>query len=316
MDNRIYLRELKKISSASVGVITLVGRAFFSPLSPERIGQFNARERATYGTSLRCGDIFLASSIFSLNSLNGTSPISDLRKENTFMNSSLAKCVDLSILSIRLPISKKRNSGDTNSNVGKSLFNSKIINELPTFIREEKATFASVTIIILFYSSLRSFFVIARLTSSASSSACASVIFDLDTIVSISLNSSNFNLINRENNNCHAVLGILLNSLLTSSGIDIVISVIIINGYFSYLNISNYIFLDTNNDIISCFGYSSCIFECCFDFKNLLDHNSCAFESRLSITDLAFNYDIIIGFYYYGCKMKDNPFELFERRTV
>jgi len=56
-----------RISKASDGVMTLSGKHSFNPLSPERILQSNLRDKATYGTSFKCGDFSFASSILSSN---------------------------------------------------------------------------------------------------------------------------------------------------------------------------------------------------------------------------------------------------------
>ena len=144
--------------------------------------------------------LFLRFPNFILKCLKGNQFNFLFMKEKTRMNSSLEKCENVSSLSTLLPISKNRNSGAINSNSVKTSFNSKTLNGLPLLISAENTTFASTTSNILNHF-LRSLLAIDKLTSSANSSTCSFMAFDLDTIESISLNSSNFVLINLENSN-------------------------------------------------------------------------------------------------------------------
>ena len=228
--------------NASEGVRTLSGNAFFNPLSPERILQFNLNDKAAYGTSFSCEHNFLHSSVLSENLLIGINSIWSLTKENTLINSSLEKCENLSILSTLLPISKNKNSGDTTSNLLITLFNSKINSGLPRINNAENTVLASTTSSIPNHS-LRSLLAIDKLTSSANSLTCSSVAFDLDTIDSISFILSNSLFKNLENINCQSISEILLNSLLISSGTSTFNSAIATspkdNNENGYLKVSN-----------------------------------------------------------------------------
>ncbi|MEK6808743.1 MAG: hypothetical protein AABY14_03595, partial [Nanoarchaeota archaeon] len=230
-----------KIFKDSDGVRTLSGNAFFNPLSPERILQSNLRDKEMYVVSFSCGDILLASSVLSANLSRGINSISPLIKEKIFINSSLEKCENVSILSTLLPISKNKYSGEVNSNLLRTAFNSKTNNGLPRIKSAENIVLASTMSNIPSHS-LRSLLAIAKLTSSANSFTCPSVAFDLETIDSISLILSNLSLKNLENISCQSTSEILLNSSLISSGISTFNSAILTspkdNNENAYLNVS------------------------------------------------------------------------------
>ena len=229
------LMESNRMFSASEGEITLFGRTRLSPLSPERILQSDLSERATNDISFEWGAISFASFTLSSNDFRGINSISFFINENISTNSSLEKCVNLIILSSLLPISKNRNSGAINSNFLIKELTSNTNKGLPLVKRAENTVLVSDITNILVYS-LRSLLVISKPTSSASSEICFSVALDFEIMASIFLNSSNFDFRNLENKSCQASFDILSNSMLISSGMDIVISTIGECNNIDYLN--------------------------------------------------------------------------------
>ena len=251
-----------KISKASEGVITLSGKDSFNPLSPERILQLNLRDRATYGTSFKCGAMDTASLALSSNALNGIISTDLLMKSST-SKISPSESFDIEVILSRLLASSEYiYCVEISSNFSNMPFSSKTKRDLPLVINDENTTLKSTTSIIFYDTFLFSEYSIPaesknlldidKLTSSASSFACFSVNLDLDTIDSILFISDNFSLNssfkNLENNNCHIFSGISLpstvsNSLLTSSGTLNSTSAILISPNDSdendYLKLSN-----------------------------------------------------------------------------
>src|SRR3989338_7493831 len=90
----IYYALPKSMSIASEGVITLPGRDFFIPLSPERILQSSLSANATNATSFRCGAFFLASSALSSNFSGETKSISLFKNEKISDISSFDRKID------------------------------------------------------------------------------------------------------------------------------------------------------------------------------------------------------------------------------
>jgi len=226
-----------KISKASEGAITLSDIDSFNPLSPDSILQPNLRDKATYGTSFRCGAIDTAFFALSSNALNGIISTDLLMNLSTSKISPLGSFDSEAILSRLLESSEYIYCVEINSNLPNISFSSKTKRDLPLVTSAENTTLKSMTSIIFYDTFLSSeYFTRAesrnlldtdKLTSSASSFACFSVNLDFDTIDSILFISDNFSLNssfkNLENNNCHIFSGISLpstvsNSLLTSSG--------------------------------------------------------------------------------------------------
>ena len=251
-----------KISKASEGVITLSGKASFNPLSPDNILQLNLRDRATYGTSFKCGAIDTASPALSSNTLNG------IISTDLLMNSIISKISPLESFDIETILSRLLSNSEymycveMNSNFSNISFNSKTKRDLPFVANAENTTLKSTTSIIFYDTFLpskyftraesRNLLEMDKLTSSANSLACFSVSLDFETIDSIFFISNNFSLNssfkNLENNSCHIFSGISLpsiasNSLLTSFGTLNNNSAILtsqkINNENSYLKLSN-----------------------------------------------------------------------------
>src|SRR3990167_1356400 len=189
----IYYALPKSMSIASEGVITLPGRDFFIPLSPERILQSSLSANATNATSFRCGAFFLASSALSSNFSGETKSISLFKNEKISDISSFDSLLFASSLSILLPISKNKNSGATNSNNPTILFNMNTSNGLPLIYKEENTVFVSTTTSTNYHFFERSLFARATPTSSESPSTSFSVSLLFATIFfnrTISSNSS------------------------------------------------------------------------------------------------------------------------------
>ena len=238
-----------KILNASEGVITLSGNAFFNPLSPENIGQLKARDKATYGASLSCGANCLASGKNCRNSPTEIKIISSIKNSYASSNSCSDNLVNLSAFDLCFLTSSSKNSGATNSNLFNIAFNEKTEAGTPLIIREEITTFASTTnfsgIIhpLLLESNLSYLLANDSLTSSASSWACSSLNFDLDTIFLnlTTFKSLSFNTLFTSMDN--SSFGIALNSDSNSSGILIINSDILqspsSNNENNYLKVSD-----------------------------------------------------------------------------
>ena len=255
-----YVRSIlpDKISSASEGAMTLSGKAFFNPLSPENMGQLKARDNAIYGASLPCGANCLALGKNCKNSPVEIKVISSIKNSYASSNSCSDNLVNLSAFDLCFLTSSSKNSGAMNSNLFNMAFSENTEEGTPLIIREEIITFASTTnfsgIIypLLLESSLSYLFANEPLTSFASSSACSSVNFDLETIFLnlTTFKSLSFNTLFISIDN--SSLGIILNSDSNSSGMLTINSAILLSRLENnYLNIAKTdIFFDKITSII------------------------------------------------------------------
>src|SRR3989344_2115596 len=232
--------------TASAGAITFSGKRDCNPLSPEIILQSNASASATYGASFSCGAFCNASCILSLNVARGISSISFFINENTSMKFSFEYCEHFSILSTLFPISKNKNSGAIHSNDPSKELSSKNNNGLPLVNKAEKTILVSTTSSILphFFNIL---FTIAERTSSESRSTSSFVALEAATILSIFRTSSSLVETNLAKSICQFSSEMLLNSLLTSSGIRISTLAILVLDSFEYLKIMG-VFEKQNQD--------------------------------------------------------------------
>src|SRR3989344_5874080 len=208
----IYGRGLpNNMPNASEGVITMLGNAFFNPLSPESILQPNFMDKATYGASFAWGAADTASFALSSNAAKGIISTRFLMNPNTLKISSLGSFEREVSLPRLLSSSEYIYCVEMNSNLPSISFSSKIKREFPLVTNAENTTLKSTTKIMFYELFARTeainLFDKDRPTSSANSFACFSVSFDLETIDSIFFISDNFFLNssfrNLENNNCH-----------------------------------------------------------------------------------------------------------------
>ncbi len=226
------------ISSNSLGENTLTLSCFFNLLSPENIPQFNFDASAKYGESLKFNLIASESSSKKVTDEMGL--ICFLINENISAISSFDKLLWSNNLSILLPNSENKYSGMTNSNILIERLSSKTLNALPLFINAENTTLTSTTSNIYFsFTNFSYLSANAKLTSSASLSACSWVSFDLDNIFLIRANSSNSSLSFLTIANCQFILDTYANSS-SSSGISMVNSTMLAKNKENYIKFSNY----------------------------------------------------------------------------